>query len=49
MHVFTNKIYKYVLEKGTELTPNAKRFSDVISAEIFMYLEEISLQICDCY
>jgi hypothetical protein len=42
MHVFTNKIYKFILEKGLELTKLAKRFTDVINAEIFVFLEEIS-------
>ena len=49
MHVFTNKIYKYILEKAKKLTPHAVRITDIVSAEIFIFLEEVSMQICDCY
>lgn len=39
MHVFTNKIYKYILEKAKKLTPHAVRITDIVNAEVFIFLE----------
>lgn len=49
MHVFTSKIYKFVLEEGQKLTELAGYLSNLASAEIFLLLEEVSSQICISY
>ena len=49
MHVFTNKIYKFVIGETSKLTIFAELLGDIVSDYLFMFFEEVSSQIVDCY
>ena len=37
MHVFTNKIYHFILEETAKLTPYAELLSQMTSSELFLF------------
>lgn len=49
MHVFTTKIYKFVMKEGEVLTPFSPTFGDLVCSSLFTFFEEVSSQICDSY
>ena len=49
MHSFTTKIYKKVMEKITEMTAYCLLFESIAADQIYFFLEEVSVQICDCF
>ena len=49
MHVFTNKIYKYVIGEAQRVTKFGVMFGDMVSHHLFMLFQEISSQICESY
>ena len=49
MHSFTTKIYRKVIQKTGEMTPFCPLFENIAADQIYFFLEEVSLQICDCF
>ncbi len=49
LHVFTTKIYKRIIKEASNLTNYAGVLSEMIGGEIFMFLQEVSSQVCDSY
>ena len=47
--MFTAKIYKRIIKEALTLTNYAEVLSEMIGGEIFMFLEEVSSQVCDSY
>ena len=46
MHVFTSKIYKFILKETSEVSIYAELLNNLVSRELFIFYEEISVQIC---
>ena len=46
MHVFTSKIYKFILKEASEVSIYAELLNNLVSKELFIFYEEISVQIC---
>ena len=46
MHVFTSKIYKRVIREATKWAKQAKGLSEMVSGEVFVFLKEVSRQLC---
>ena len=49
MHSFTTKIYRNVMARVAAMTPYAPLFEVIAADQIYFFLEEVSLQICDTF